>query len=264
MDGRLFDERYARHLVLDHVGREGQKKLQSAKVLVVGAGGLGSGAIPYLAASGVGTLGVADFDSVAIANLQRQIIHRTADVGKNKARSAARFISDLNPEVKVVVHDCKLTVDNILQIFSDYDFVLDCVDRFENKFLINDACVLSKKPFCHAGVLRFSGQAFTYVPEKSFCLRCLLGEVPEGQTCAEVGVLGAAAGVFGVLQAAEAIKYIVGAGELLTGRVLSVDLLDMKFKVTPYPVDPDCAICGKRQTICSLSENSADYTRRKQ
>lgn len=263
MDGKAFGERYARHFVLDKVGVEGQKKLSAAKVLVVGAGGLASAAIPYLAGAGVGTLGVADFDCVALANLQRQIIHRTADVGENKAVSAARFISELNPEVETVVHNFRLTPENIGDIIAGYDFVLDCVDRFENKFLINDACVLAGKPFCHAGVLKFSGQIFTYVPHKGFCLRCLLGEVPDGQTCAEVGVLGAAVGVFGTLQAAEAIKYIVGAGDLLTGRVLNADILSMKFALTPFPADPDCVVCGKHATICSLSENSADYNRRR-
>ena len=255
-------ERYARHLVLQEIGAEGQKKMLEAKVLVIGAGGLGSTAIAYLAAAGVGTIGVADFDEVSLSNLQRQIIHGQATLGKEKVVSAEKFIKNLNPDVNVELHRERASFDNITGLIENYDFILDCTDRFESKFLINDACVLSKKPYSHAGVVRFEGQAMTYVPEKGPCLRCLLGGVPPRAdciTCSQVGVLGAVVGVMGSIQALEAIKYILGKGELLTGKVLKFDGLNMKTSVTDFAhADPDCAVCGNNATI-TLEGNRAEY-----
>ena len=221
-------ERYARHFVLPEIGVAGQRRLLEAKVLVIGAGALGSPALLYLAAAGVGTLGIADYDRVELSNLQRQIIHRADGVGQPKVRSAQRTIQELNPDVTVIPHPYRLTVDNIRDVILDYDFILDCTDGFETKFLINDACVLENKPYVHSGVVRFGGQIMTYIPGRGPCLRCLLEKVPEGgQTCSQAGVLGAATGVMGSLQAAEAVKYILNIGEPLAGRMLLFDLLDM-------------------------------------
>ena len=256
-------ERYSRHFVLKEIGVSGQKKLLQAKVLVIGAGGLGSAALMYLASAGVGTIGISDFDNVSLSNLQRQVIHSTGDVGENKTHSAEKFIKQLNPDVNVILHNEKMTVDNIQSIISPYDFILDCTDRFESKFLINDACVLSKKPYSHAGIVRFEGQIMTYVPEKGPCLRCLLGVVPpreETVTCSSAGVLGAAVGVMGSLQAIEAVKYILGIGDLLVGRILQFDGLKMKFTSFEFPnSDPDCGVCGENPKICRLADNRTEY-----
>lgn len=259
-------ERYSRHFVLKEVGVSGQKKLLQAKVLVIGAGGLGSAALMYLASAGVGTIGISDFDKVSLTNLQRQVIHGTDNVGQNKTDSAKKFISQLNPDVNVILHNEKMTVDNIQSVISQYDFILDCTDRFESKFLINDACVLLQKPYSHAGIVRFEGQIMTYVPEQGPCLRCLLGGVPSEKDtayCSSVGVLGAAVGVMGSLQAIEAVKYILGIGDLLVGRILQFDGLKMKFTAFEFPKhDPNCGVCGDNPTITSLSENRAEYGER--
>ena len=256
-------ERYARHFVLKEIGVEGQKKLLSSRVLVIGAGGLGSAALAYLASAGVGTVGIADFDDVSLSNLQRQIIHGTNTLGEEKVVSAREFIKNLNPDVKVNLHREKVSIDNIMGAIADYDFILDCTDRFESKFLINDACVLAKKPYSHAGVVRFEGQAMTYIPGKGPCLRCLLGGVPpraDCNTCSQVGVIGAAVGVIGSIQALEAIKFLLGKGELLVGKVLHFDGLNMKIKVTEFPhADKDCAVCGDNAAITSLKDNRAEY-----
>ena len=255
-------ERYARHFVLREIGVSGQKKLLDGKVLVIGAGGLGSAALAYLASAGVGTIGIADFDNVSLSNLQRQVIHGQATLGEEKVVSAEKFIKNLNPDVLVKLHREMASVDNITGLIEKYDFILDCTDRFESKFLINDACVLSGKPYSHAGVVRFEGQAMTYVPKKGPCLRCLLGGVPprgDCITCSQVGVLGAVVGVMGSIQALEAIKYLLGRGELLTGKVMRFDGLNMKMEVTGFPhADPDCAVCGSNATI-TLNGNRAEY-----
>lgn len=260
------DERYARQIALKEVGAAGQKKLLDSKILVIGAGGLGSAALMYLAAAGVGAVGIADFDKVSLPNLQRQIIHGTDGLGADKTASAEKFIKRLNPGVKVVLHNEKMTVDNILNIVPAYDFVLDCTDRFESKFLVNDACVLAGKPYSHCGVVRFGGQIMTYVPGKGPCLRCLLGGVPPKNSveyCSEAGVLGAAVGVLGSLQALEAIKYVLGTGDLLVGKILQFDGLKMKFSSSVFPKsDPGCAVCGKNPKIRSLADNSAEYETR--
>ncbi len=238
--------RYARHLVLKEIRQEGQEKLLASKVLVIGAGGLGSPVIMYLAAAGVGTIGIADSDRVDLSNLQRQIIHNTDSVGKLKTLSAKNTALGINPDINICIHDVYVTADNINEIISPYDFVIDCTDSFETKFLINDACVRAKKPYSHGGAVRFEGQAMTYVPGKGPCLRCLMGDVPEyTQTCRMTGVLGAAVGVIGSVQAMEAVKYITGAGELLCGKVFSFDGLTMKIRVHNMPnPDPACPVCG--------------------
>lgn len=254
-------KRYVRHFALKEIGVSGQKKLLSSKVLVIGAGGLGSPAVLYLASAGVGTLGIADFDTIDCSNLQRQIIHRTENIGMSKALSAGNAAKALNPDISIRLYDFALTPDNIMDVIAAYDFILDCTDRFETKFLINDACVLAEKPYSHAGVVRFEGQAMTYVPHKAPCLRCLMGEVPHGAaTCKEVGVLGAAVGVLGSIQAMEAVKYLTGTGELLCGKVFSFDGLTMKVRVHSMAgADPECGVCGKVPAIRSLSENRDDY-----
>lgn len=256
-------ERYSRHFVLREIGAAGQKRLLESKVLVIGAGGLGSPALLYLAAAGVGTIGVADFDRVDRSNLQRQILHRADSVGMDKVLSAKRAIQQLNPDVTVQVHGERMTADNIRDAIAPYDFVIDATDRFESKFLVNDACVLSEKPYSHAGVVRFEGQAMTYLPHRGPCLRCLVGSVPpEGAnlTCARVGVLGAVVGILGSIQATEAIKYLLGAGEPLTGRVLHLDALTMRVSFTDIPGgNPHCGVCGKNPTILSLRDNRREY-----
>lgn len=243
-----MEERFSRHFVLKEIGREGQEKLLSSKVLLVGAGGLGSAAGLYLAAAGVGTIGLVDPDVVEIANLQRQIIHSFDRVGMNKAASAKLSIKALNPEISVETYPFKLTTQNALEILGKYDFILDCTDLFGSKFLVNDACVLAKKPFSHAGVVRFQGQLMTYVPGRGPCLRCLLKEVPPKDSsplCKQVGVLGAVVGMIGCMQAVEAIKCLLGIGELLTGKVLCLDALSMKTRLISFEnADPDCPVCG--------------------
>ena len=261
--GQEQAQRYARHFVLKEIGVSGQKKLLQSSVLVIGAGALGSAAIISLAAAGVGTIGIADYDEVEISNLQRQVIHKTERTGMKKTASAELTIRELNPDINVRLHDEKVTTDNITDIISMYDFVIDGTDRFETKFLINDACVLAEIPYSHAGVVRFEGQAMTYVPKKGPCLRCLLGSVPPPQetlTCSQAGVLGAVTGIVGSVQALEAIKYLLGTGNLLTGRVFTIDGLDMVSKVTTIPhSDPDCAVCGTKPSILSLKDNKEEY-----
>ncbi len=245
-------ERYARHIILDEVGIAGQKKLFDASVLIIGAGGLGSPVSLYLAAAGVGTIGIADADEVDLSNLQRQIVHTTADIGKAKVKSAARAMQAVNPDVKVNIYQTLVTSENIMELIADYDFVVDATDNFKSKFLINDACVMAKKAFSHAGILRFQGQLMTYVPEEGPCYRCIFKNPPPEDavpTCRQAGVIGAIAGVTGSLQAMEAIKYIVGAGDLLTGKLLTYDALTMQFRTVKLPKDEDCAVCGIHPTI---------------
>jgi molybdopterin-synthase adenylyltransferase len=244
--------RYKRHLTLTEVGFKGQRKLLASRVLVVGAGGLGSPALFYLAAAGVGTLGIVEGDTVDDSNLQRQILHFTADVGRPKLASAREKIARLNPDVKVVEHAGWLNAGNALDIIRGYDFVLDGTDNFAAKFLVNDACVLAGVPFSHAGILRFEGQALTVVPGKGRCYRCLFREPPPPgavPSCAEAGVLGAIAGVLGTLQATEALKFLLGKGDLLVDRLLIFDALAMRFREIKGGRDPGCAVCGDNPTI---------------
>ncbi len=256
-------ERYSRHFVLREIGVSGQKKLLKSKVLVIGAGALGSSALLYLAAAGVGTIGIADYDRVDLSNLQRQIIHRTGRVGVEKTVSARQTLNELNPDVSCELYTERLTVDNIQEIIERYDFIIDATDRFEPKFLINDACVLSRKPYSHAGAVRFGGQVITYVPKQGPCLRCLLGKVPpsdEAMTCSQAGVLGAVTGVIGSIQATEAIKYLLGIGELLVGKILLYDAFYMQFNTFEFSRSAaHCGVCGERPTILSLADNRDEY-----
>ena len=245
-------ERYSRHLILKSVGVRGQKKLRDSKVLIIGAGGLGSPAAMYLAAAGVGTIGIADSDVVDLSNLQRQIIHTTPDVGKPKVESAKETIRQLNPDVAVKTYHTLVSAENIKEIVRDYDFILDGTDNFPAKFLINDACVLAGKPFCHAGIIQFFGQLMTYVPGQGPCYRCVMKNPPPkgaAPSCKEAGVIGAMAGVIGTLQAMEAIKYLTGTGELLTGSLLTIDALDMEFQKIKLRPQPDCPVCGEHPMI---------------
>ena len=249
-------ERYSRHIILKEIGVKGQKKLLNAKVLIIGAGGLGAPAAMYLAAAGVGTIGIADADEVDLSNLQRQIIHTTEDVGKPKVRSAKETMNKMNPDVTVNVYHEFVSADNILDLIKDYDFVIDGTDNFPAKFLINDACVMAQKPFSHAGIIRFQGQLMTYVPGKGPCYRCIFQDpLPKDAvpTCKQAGVIGAMGGVIGSLQAMEAVKYITGVGELLTGSLLTFDAIKMNFRKIKLPAaDGKCAVCGNHPTITKL------------
>lgn len=249
-------ERYSRHIILKEIGVKGQKKLMNGSVLIIGAGGLGAPAAMYLAAAGVGKIGIADADVVDLSNLQRQIIHTTADVGRPKVESAAETMRAINPDVEVVTYHEFISSANIMDIIRDYDFVLDGTDNFPAKFLINDACVMADKPFSHAGILRFKGQLMTVIPHQSPCYRCVFKTMPPKDaipTCKQAGVIGAMAGVIGSLQALEAVKFLTGAGELLTGRLLTFDALTMKFHTVKLPPRGDgCAVCSDHPQITEL------------
>ncbi|MDR0531056.1 MAG: molybdopterin-synthase adenylyltransferase MoeB [Oscillospiraceae bacterium] len=245
-------ERYSRHILLKEVGVKGQKKLLGAKVLIIGAGGLGAPAALYLAAAGVGTIGIADADVVDLSNLQRQVIHTTPDLGKEKVLSAKETMLAINPEIHVNAYDQFVSAENILDLIRDYDFILDGTDNFPAKFLINDACVLAGKPFSHAGILRFQGQLTTYVPGAGACYRCIFQEPPPPEavpTCKQAGVIGAMGGVIGSLQAMEAVKYILGQGDLLTGALLTYDALKMEFRKIKVPRRKSCPVCGEEPSI---------------
>lgn len=248
-------ERYSRHIILKEVGVKGQKKLLNAKVLIIGAGGLGAPAAMYLAAAGVGTIGIADADEVDLSNLQRQVIHTASDIGKAKVRSAKETMNAINPDINVNTYRMFVTSENIMELIADYDFIIDGTDNFPAKFLINDACVMAKKPFSHAGIIRFQGQLMTYVPGEGPCYRCVFKNPPPKDavpTCKQAGVIGAMGGVIGSLQAMEAIKYIVGQGELLTGRLLTYDALKMQFRTVKLPKDNHCAICREHPELTEL------------
>ncbi len=236
-------QRYSRHLIMPEVGLDGQKKLKAARVLCVGAGGLGSPLALYLAAAGVGTLGLVDFDVVDLSNLQRQILHGTKDVGRPKLESAAERLKDVNPNVKVVPHEVRLSSDNALDLFRDYDVIADGTDNFPTRYLVNDACVLLGKPNAYASIFRFEGQASVFWAAKGPCYRCLYQDPPPPglvPSCAEGGVLGILPGLLGVIQATETIKLILGVGESLVGRLLLVDALGMSFRQLKVRKNPDC------------------------
>lgn len=250
--------RYSRHILLEGFGKEGQQKLSQSKVLIIGAGGLGSPNALYLAAAGVGTIGIADADVVSLSNLQRQVIHFTEDINKPKVESAAEKMQRINPDVNVITHPCFLTEDNALEMMADYDFILDCTDSFASKYLINDACLLAGKPFCAGGVVKYGAQVMTHVPG-SACYRCLFPEPPaenEVETCSTVGVLGSVVGIMGSIQATEAIKYLTGIGELLTDKLLMVDALTMTFNTMQFLRNTDCPLCGTHPVITELKEYS--------
>ena len=247
--------RYSRHIILREVGVKGQKKLLESKVFLVGAGGLGSPAAFYLAAAGIGKIGIADNDNVDFSNLQRQILHSTKDVDYPKAQSAKETIEDLNPDIEVVPYTDRLNSENIIDIIKDYDVILDGSDNFPTRYLVNDACVMLGKPLSHGAIFRFDGQATTIIPGKGPCYRCLY-EVPPPPdlvpSCQEAGVLGVIAGTIGVIQATEVIKIILGKGELLNGKLLLYDSLGMDFKKLKIQRNPDCPICSENPTIKEL------------
>jgi molybdopterin/thiamine biosynthesis adenylyltransferase len=254
-------ERYSRHIILSEVGAEGQEKLLNSKVLVIGTGGLGAPAAMFLAAAGIGTIGLVDGDVVELSNLQRQIIHQTKDVGKPKVLSGKETINEMNPDVNVITYNTWVDSSNILDIIKDqdYDFIIDGTDNFAAKFLINDACVLAKKPFSHAGIIQFSGQLTTYIPDNNTpCYRCIFKEPPpQGAvpTCSEAGVLGVMGGVVGTLQATEAIKYILGIGESLAGYLLTYDALEMEFRKIEIKHNKKCGVCGEEPYIKELIDH---------
>ena len=242
-------QRYARHLVLDKIGEAGQERLLSARVLVVGAGGLGSPAALYLAAAGVGVLGVADSDRVDLSNLQRQILHGTRDIGRPKAASARERLAALNPDVEVRLHPDGLNQENAERVVAAYDFVVDATDNFDAKFLIADTCHRVGRPYSHAGIARFYGQALTVVPGRTACYRCVFESPPPPDDADRhpAGPVGAVAGVLGAIQANEAIKCVLGLGELLTNRLLTFDALTSAFRTLPVSRRPDCALCGRTE-----------------
>ncbi|HLI35516.1 MAG TPA: molybdopterin-synthase adenylyltransferase MoeB, partial [Terriglobia bacterium] len=247
--------RYSRHLIMPEVGMEGQLKLKQARVLCIGAGGLGAPLALYLAAAGVGTLGIVDFDVVDFTNLQRQVIHDTNDVGRPKLESARDTILDINPNVEVIPYETRLTSENALDIFKDFDLVADGTDNFPTRYLVNDACVLLGKPNVYASIFRFEGQASVFYAKEGPCYRCLYPEPPPPglvPSCAEGGVLGVLPGIMGCIQALEAIKLILGKGEPLIGRLLIFDALGMKFRELKLRKNPECPVCGKNPTIHEL------------
>ncbi len=249
-------ERYSRHIILKDVGIEGQERILQGRVLIVGAGGLGAPAALYLAAAGVGTIGIVDGDVVDRTNLQRQVIHFTPDIGTPKVLSAKQKMLQINPGITVRTYQDRLFAHNILDIIDDYDFIIDGTDNFPAKFLINDACVLAGKPFSHGGILRFDGQTMTYVPG-STCYRCVFLSPPPKNavpSCSQAGVLGAVAGMLGTIQAAEAIKFLVAKGELLIGRLLTFNALAMEFRTIRIKRNPECPICGSHPTITRLED----------
>jgi adenylyltransferase/sulfurtransferase len=256
-DELTIDEvrRYSRHLIIPDVGMTGQKRLKNAKVLVIGAGGLGSPALLYLAAAGVGTLGIVEFDEVDESNLQRQVIHGQSDIGKAKAVSARESLAETNPLVNVVVHDERLDNDNVMEIFSAYDLIVDGTDNFATRYLVNDAAVLLGKPYVWGSIYRFDGQASVFWAEHGPCYRCLYPEPPPAgmvPSCAEGGVLGVLCASIGSIQVNEAIKLLTGIGEPLLGKLMIYDALEMEYRKLPVRKDPNCAICGDNPTVTEL------------
>jgi adenylyltransferase/sulfurtransferase len=247
--------RYSRHLIMPEVGMAGQQKLKAARVLCIGAGGLGSPLTLYLAAAGVGTLGIVDFDVVDFTNLQRQIIHSTADVGRKKLDSAAEKLKAINPFINLKTFETRLSSENALELFRDFDIVADGTDNFPTRYLVNDACVLTGKPNVYGSIFRFEGQASVFATEEGPCYRCLYPEPPPPglvPSCAEGGVLGILPGLVGVMQATEVIKLILGQGEPLIGRLLLIDALGMKFRELKLRKNPDCPACGTHPTVTKL------------
>jgi sulfur-carrier protein adenylyltransferase/sulfurtransferase len=253
-------KRYSRHLIIPDVGMAGQKRLKNAKVLIVGAGGLGSPALLYLAAAGVGTLGIVDFDTVDESNLQRQIIHGVSDVGKSKAESAKESIAEINPHVNVILHSGRLDSSNVMEIFAGYDLIVDGTDNFATRYLVNDACVLLHKPYVWGSIYRFDGQASVFWADYGPCYRCLYPEPPPPgmvPSCAEGGVLGVLCASIGSIQVNEAIKLITGIGEPLAGRLMIYDALEMSYRTVKVNKDPECAVCGKNPTVTELIDYDA-------
>jgi sulfur-carrier protein adenylyltransferase/sulfurtransferase len=252
--------RYSRHLLLPEVGVEGQRKLKAARVLTIGAGGLGSPLSLYLAAAGVGTIGIVDFDVVDLTNLQRQIVHGTSTLGKSKLESAKARLIDLNPNLKVESHEARLSAENALEIIREYDIVVDGTDNFPTRYLVNDACVLLGKPNVYGSIFRFEGQASVFYAKEGPCYRCLYSEPPPPglvPSCAEGGVLGVLPGIIGSIQALETLKLIIGAGDTLIGRLVLFDALKLKFRELRLRKDPECPLCGEHPTIHELIDYEA-------
>lgn len=254
--------RYSRHLIIPDIGVEGQKRLKNARVLCVGAGGLGSPALMYLAAAGVGTLGIVDFDTVDESNLQRQIIHGVSDVGRAKAESASASIREINPLVEVKIHNTALDRDNVREIFGQYDLIVDGTDNFATRYLVNDAAVLLGKPYVWGSIYRFDGQASVFWAEHGPCYRCLYPEPPPPgmvPSCAEGGVLGVLCASIGSIQVNEAIKLLAGVGEPLVGRLMVYDALEMSYRKIKVRKDPNCALCGENPTVTDLLADYEDF-----
>jgi sulfur-carrier protein adenylyltransferase/sulfurtransferase len=252
--------RYSRHLIIPDVAMDGQKRLKNAKVLCVGAGGLGSPTLMYLAAAGVGTLGIVEFDTVDESNLQRQIIHGQSDIGRSKAESARDSVREINPYVTVNLHEERLESDNVMELFSQYDLIVDGTDNFATRYLVNDACVLLDKPYVWGSIYRFDGQASVFWAEHGPCYRCLYPEPPPPgmvPSCAEGGVLGVLCGSIGAIQVTEAIKLLTGIGEPLLGRLMIYDALEMSYRSVKVRKDPECAVCGKNPTVTELIDYEA-------
>ncbi|MBI5197671.1 MAG: molybdopterin-synthase adenylyltransferase MoeB [Nitrospirae bacterium] len=259
-------QRYSRHIILSEVGGKGQKKIRESKVFIVGAGGLGSPVALYLAAAGIGTLGIIDGDVVDLSNLQRQVIHHTADIDKPKVLSAKEKIEALNPDVEVIPHHGLLNSKNVMDLIRDYDIIIDGTDNFPAKFLINDAAVLAGKPLIHGGILRFVGQVCAIIPHKTACYRCIFNSPPPAglvPSCQEAGVIGVLAGLIGTIQATEALKLILGIGKPLANRLMTYDAQKMEFREIKLKKNPKCPVCGDspqikelvdyEQTVCNLS-----------
>ncbi|HAK88324.1 MAG TPA: adenylyltransferase [Nitrospiraceae bacterium] len=257
-------QRYSRHIILPEVGGKGQKKILNAKVFIVGAGGLGCPVGYYLAAAGVGTIGMIDNDTVELSNLQRQIAHNTKRLGVYKVDSAKETFESLNPDVTVVGIKDRISKDNILDLIKDYDIVVDGSDNFPTRYLVNDACVMLKKPLVSGAILRFEGQVTTILPGDGHCYRCLFEEMPPAglvPSCQEAGVLGAITGVVGALQATEVLKVILGKGDVLKNTLLIYDALKVNFRRVKVPKNKDCAVCGPNPTITELQDYDAGYCR---
>jgi adenylyltransferase/sulfurtransferase len=254
--------RYSRHLIIPDVAMDGQKRLKNAKVLAVGAGGLGSPALLYLAAAGVGTLGIVEFDTVDESNLQRQVIHGVSDIGRSKAESARDSIKEINPLVNVVVHDTRLDNDNVMEIFSQYDLIVDGTDNFATRYMVNDAAVLLGKPYVWGSIYRFDGQASVFWAEHGPCYRCLYPEPPPPgmvPSCAEGGVLGVLCASIGSIQVNEAIKLLTGIGEPLVGKLMVYDALEMEYRKIKVRKDPNCPLCGENPTITELVDDYEEF-----
>ena len=247
-------KRYSRHIIMGDVGSKGQRALMGAKALIIGAGGLGSPSAIYLSLAGVGTVGIVDFDVVELSNLQRQVLHHTADIGRPKVQSAVDNIKAYNPDVNVVVHETRLEADNAMEIISQYDLVINGADNFATRYLVNDACYLLNKPLVDGSILIFDGQATVFLPGEG-CYRCLFPSPPPPgmvPNCAEAGVLGALTGLVGSIQATEALKYFLGIGESLSSRLLLIDALSMTFREVRLKRNPDCPLCGDNPTVTEL------------
>jgi len=244
--------RYNRHILLPEMGEEGQLRLKNARVILIGAGGLGSAAAFYLAGAGVGHLGIVDADTVSLSNLQRQILHGTDTLGKLKVESAKRTLNNLNPDIQIITYPVNVNSQNIMELIKGYDIILDGSDNFPTRYLVNDACILSGKPYVYGAIHRFEGQASIFIPGKSPCYRCIFPEPPEpGEipSCSQAGVLGVLPGLIGIIQATECIKWICQMGDLLSSRLIIYDALAMKFRELKIPRNPDCALCGNNPSI---------------